>query len=88
MAPTDPLDLDAISTRAEAAHQMVVNLCKPRDAEGSREWVMSIPVRPDHDPDVVISDSLRDVGSLIAEVQKLRAELALSGRPKLDGGAS
>lgn len=40
------------------ASDMVDALCKPRGTEGAREWVMSIPVRPDYDPDIVIGDGL------------------------------
>lgn len=38
----------------EKAHQMVSDLCARR-----REWIMSIPARPDHDPDLVIGEALR-----------------------------
>ena len=54
------MDHDSIKARIDKAHEMVSALCRPRGSEGSREWVMSIPVREDHDPDVVISDALRD----------------------------
>jgi hypothetical protein len=36
------------------AHDMVSALC-----DGSRDWIMSIPARPDHDPDLVIGEALR-----------------------------
>ena len=41
-------------SRLEAAHKMVSDLCHRR-----REWVMSIPARPDYDPDLVIGLALR-----------------------------
>ena len=41
------------------ASDMVAALCKPRGSEGSREWIMSIPARRDHDPDLVIGDALQ-----------------------------
>ena len=43
----------------EEAHCMVVSLCKPRGSPGSREWIMTIPARPDYDPDLVIGRALR-----------------------------
>jgi hypothetical protein len=33
---------------------MVSALC-----DGKRDWIMSIPARPDHDPDLVIGEALR-----------------------------
>lgn len=35
------------------AHQVINDLC-----QGRRKWGMSIPARPDHDPDIVISNAL------------------------------
>lgn len=60
------LDLDAIEARREAAHEMINDLCQRR-----RDWVMSIPARPNHDPDLVIGASLRDGIRLVAEVRRL-----------------
>lgn len=37
---------------------LVSALCLPRDCQGSREWMMTIPVDLDRDPDVVIGDAL------------------------------
>jgi hypothetical protein len=54
----------------EKAREMVSALCKPRGSEGSREWVMSIPARPDHDPDIVIASAL---GAARHEIENLRA---------------
>lgn len=54
-----------VETREEAlaaiekAFDMVGALCKPRGTEGARDWIMSIPARPDHDPDIVIADALK-----------------------------
>ena len=64
------LDLDAIEARREAAHEMINDLCQRR-----RDWVMSIPARPNHDPDLVIGASLRDGIRLVAEVRRLSLEL-------------
>lgn len=43
----------------ERAADMVSALCAPKGSEGSREWVMSIPARPDHDPDLIIAAGLQ-----------------------------
>lgn len=48
------------------AHYLVIDLCRPRGTEGSREWVMSIPARPDYDPDIVIGEALR-IGMRLSE---------------------
>lgn len=53
----------------DRAHRMVVALCSRR-----REWRMSIPARPDYDPDLVIGDGLRAGLSALAEVEQLTRE--------------
>lgn len=60
-------ELDAIEARRQIAHEMINALCNRR-----REWIMSIPARPDHDPDLVIGASLRDNIRLIADVRYWR----------------
>lgn len=77
---TDAEKLAEIRARAEKAHQMVVSLCKPRNTEGHRDWLMSIPAQPNYDPDLVIGASLRDIPYLLdlAATQAQRiAELEL-----------
>lgn len=54
--------------KLQAAHEMVDALCK-----GKREWALSIPVRYDHDPDVIISNGLM---AAEAEIEALEATLA------------
>lgn len=66
-----PEQLAEIKARNESANKMVSALCTPRGLFGHREWMMSIPAQPDHDPDLVISASLHDVPALIAEVERL-----------------
>lgn len=48
-------NLSAVLESIERAHKMVSDLCHRR-----REWIMSIPARPDYDPDIVIGTGLRD----------------------------
>jgi hypothetical protein len=62
-------ELAAIEARNTAAQNMVSDLC-----QGRRDWMMSIPARPDHDPDLVIGISQRDVPALIAEIRRLRGQ--------------
>ena len=62
-----------VRARYEKACQMVADLCKPRTHPEHRDWTMSIPARPDYDPDLVISDSLKDIPRLLDEVEALRA---------------
>ena len=61
-------------TKIDAAHRMVSALCQPRGSAGTREWIMSIPARPDYDPDLVISAGLR---AAEAEVKRLRKQVKL-----------
>ena len=74
--PITAEELAAIEQRYEAASKMVSALCKPRGSEGSREWIMTIPARPDHDPDIVIGSSLGDIPKLLA----LLSDPELKGR--------
>ena len=56
----DEIDADAVRKRCEAARQMVSDLCT-----GKRDWTMSVPIRPDYDPDVVIAAALADIPKLL-----------------------
>ena len=42
---------------------------------GTRKWAMSIPARPNYDPDILISASLQDVPRLLAVVKMLAKEM-------------
>lgn len=64
------IDLEAIEARCEAARLEVYRLC-----QGATTWTMSIPVRED-DTDIVLTNSLRDIPMLLAEVERLRAEVS------------
>lgn len=55
---SDLLSADCVIIALEKAMDMVSALCKPRGSKGSREWIMSIPAQPEHDPDLVIADAL------------------------------
>jgi hypothetical protein len=65
--------LDEIRARLAKAKDMVACLCLPQSDARSRDWIMSIPARPDHDPDLVIAAALDDVAFLLGEVERLRA---------------
>jgi hypothetical protein len=41
-----------------AAEAMIHSLCIPPGSPGHRDWVMSIPARPNYDPDLVIANAL------------------------------
>lgn len=58
-----------IWARYESALAMINALCRPRGSEGHRDWLMSIPARPDYDPDLVIASGLRAVPTLIDTVR-------------------
>lgn len=59
-----------IRARLAAAEQVIsdLNHCK-------RQWLMSIPARPDYDPDLVITASLRDVDALLDRVASLTEQV-------------
>ena len=66
--PTKPATSSSKKTPAEVlegiekAQRMVSELCA-----GRRTWIMSIPARPDYDPDLVIGQALHDARTLIEE---------------------
>jgi hypothetical protein len=64
----DVIDLDAIKTRLEAARTELSALCH------GKRWQMTIPARPDDDSDLVIGAALRDLRTLLTEVERLRAQ--------------
>lgn len=70
---TNKLDVDKVIEEADAsieeAHKMVSDLCK-----GDRKWLMSIPARPDYDPDLVITKGLRAGDNLLTIAKQLREE--------------
>lgn len=68
-------ELVAIEAREQAATKMVMRLCLPASDPEHRRWEMTIPALPSRDPDLVISASLDDNRTLLAEVRRLRAAL-------------
>lgn len=64
---------DKIYDQIEKAEAMVSALNQPHGTAGKREWTMSIPARPDHDPDLVIADALH---AAKFEIARLRDELS------------
>jgi hypothetical protein len=54
------LSSSAVITKIDAAIAMVSALC-----DGSQRWTMSVPARPDSDPDLVIAGALQAARDLI-----------------------
>lgn len=65
--PSQDQTPDAL-TLIERAEQVVNELC-----EGERRWTLSVPARPDHDPDLIIASGLHAAKK---EIDALRARLA------------
>lgn len=59
----DEIDAAAVRQRHKAARQVVADLCT-----GKRDWTMSVPARPDYDPDFVISAALADIPALLKAI--------------------
>lgn len=66
--------MDDLRERMEAALQLVHDL-----AQGKRSWTLSVPARPDYDPDLVLSSVLREA---------LDHPERLMGEPHKPSGAS
>ena len=63
--------LSSIAERAGKARKMVSDLCNQRE-----KWLMSIPARPDHDPDLIIASALDGIDELISIVSSKDKALA------------
>jgi len=65
--------------RVKAAHEMVSALCSHPDSKESRKWIMSIPARPDYDPDLVITSGLmaaeKQIDAITAERDEWKRRL-------------
>lgn len=72
----DQSRIEQIKQRVEAALQMVIALCKPKGTAGARDWIMSIPARRDHDPDLVIGDALQDAREALAALAESQATIS------------
>lgn len=59
--PVAALPGEAVLAKIAKAKQVVRELC-----QGKRLWTMSIPARPDYDPDIVIVDALNAALDLLA----------------------
>lgn len=75
MAATEPT-LSELREKIERADQMVDALCQPRYTPNAREWTMSIPARPDHDPDLVIGAGLDAGRAALERLEALERERA------------
>lgn len=64
-----PHDLNRCHERYEKAAAEVGELCK------GKRWQMSVPVQDD-DSDIVISNALCLIPTLMTEIERLRTELA------------
>ena len=62
-------EIEALEARAS---KMVHDLCRSRADAQHREWLMSIPARPDYDPDLVIGAALCRIPHLIAHIRALK----------------
>lgn len=71
---TSAMDLDTIELNVGRAHGIVQAL-----SQGRRKWDISIPARPDHDPDLIIGQALRDADDMIKE---LRSRIPKPDAPK------
>ncbi len=66
-----------VDEKIEAAQKMVSDLCHQR-----RRWIMSIPARPDYDPDLVIGGALR---AARGEIEALRNTIKDLDFPTFEG---
>ena len=66
--PPRPFTPEQVLARLKKAQQVVGEL-----SEGKRRWVMSIPARPDDDPDLIIT------GALQGAIDSLRAAAPVRG---------
>jgi hypothetical protein len=81
------LDLNAVKARVDKAHAHIGDLCT-----GRSRWKMTIPVNPERDSDLILTEALVDAERLMAEVNQLRAQrdkvLAILAANTPSGGLS
>lgn len=65
------IDTNKVRANVAAARAMVDALCKSPGEPGRREWLLSIPARPAHDPDLVIGDAVADAAKLADELDRV-----------------
>jgi hypothetical protein len=74
--PAPPASEEVLEARVRAAYDMIQAL-----NDGRRKWIMSIPARVDHDPDLVIHVALTaleaEVARLTRELEEARAEASI-----------
>lgn len=56
--PGDAELVNDLRNKIAKAMNIVHALNQPRGSDGARSWSMSIPARPDYDPDIIICDAL------------------------------
>lgn len=66
MADTRSNSPVSVRERIETAMNVVSDLC-----QGRRKWLMSIPARPEEDPDLIIADALRSANKEIDELRQM-----------------
>jgi len=70
-------DIEAIRKRLQNATGELDALCA-----GKHRWTMTVPTRDD-DSDIVIDAALADIPALLAEVERLRVDLAETERGRV-----
>ena len=69
------MTIEEIRKRLAKARKVVSELCN-----GEREWTMRIPADPEHDPDLIIDASLRDIDKLLARNEELEREVKVKDK--------
>ena len=65
-----PLDLTTARAAIEKAHRLVGEL-----SAGTQKWTMHVPVDMNRDSDMILTSALTTAELLIAEIERLRAEV-------------
>ena len=60
-----PVSVGEALEKIAKAEAKISSLCS-----GDEEWIMSIPARPEHDPDLVISSALHSAKAALTAIQK------------------
>lgn len=67
----DDADVEAVRERIDKASEVVAELC-----QGKRRWTMSVPARPNNDPDLLIESGLDAGREVLAALDAARARCA------------
>lgn len=73
---SEPLSHERIADIAAKVERAHTEICEVASEGARHRFLMSIPANPARDTDLIVSEALKGAEDLLAEVDRLKAELA------------